>query len=204
MKVRRKSSPALASMEKYYVEGHASWDIGRPQPSITNLVASTSFGDPIVEVGCGTGEHCFLLAARGYAVTGVDMSPTAIVTANKKKTERGLDVTFVQANVLEWSSPRRFETVLDVGFFHCLGDDDVQRYLVRLAELLDIGGRIHLLCIRESPHDSGGWPYAYQRAELERIFASGWKIESIVGATDHNAFGPDGLDALLLNAERTG
>jgi cyclopropane fatty-acyl-phospholipid synthase-like methyltransferase len=204
MKVRRQSSPALASMEKYYVEGHASWDIGKPQPTIANLVASTRLGNPIVEVGCGTGEHCLLLAAKGYAVTGVDMSPTAILTANKKKSERNLDVTFVQANVLEWSPPRPFKTVLDVGFFHCLADHDVKRYLVGLTELLDIGGRLHLLCIRESPHDSAAWPYAYQRAELERIFASGWKVESIVDATDHNAFGPDGLDALLLNAERTG
>jgi SAM-dependent methyltransferase len=204
MKVRRKSSPALASMEKYYVEGHASWDIGKPQPSIADLVASTELANPIVEVGCGTGEHCFLLAAKGYAVTGVDMSPTAVSTANEKNKERNLDVTFVQANVLEWSPPRPFKTVLDVGFFHCLSDRDVKRYLVRLTELLEVGGRLHLLCLRESPHDSGGWPYAYQRAELERIFASGWKVESIVGATDHNAFGPDGLDALLLNAERTG
>jgi hypothetical protein len=79
-----------------------------------------------------------------------------------------------------------------------------KRYLVRLTELLEIGGRLHLLCIRESSHDSGGWPYGYERSELEKIFASSWKIESIVGATDDNAFGPDGLEALLLNAERTG
>jgi cyclopropane fatty-acyl-phospholipid synthase-like methyltransferase len=191
-------------MEKYYLEGHASWDIGKPQPSITKLVASTTFGDPIVELGCGTGEHCLLLAAKGYAVTGVDMSPTAILAANEKKRKRNLDITFVEANVLAWSSPQRFKTVFDVGFFHCLGAEDVKRYLARLTELLEIGGRLHLLCIRESPHDSGGWPYPHQRAELENIFASGWRIESIVGARDHNAFDPDGLDALLLNAERTG
>lgn len=38
----------------------------------------------ILDLGCGTGRHDFLLAEKGYAITGVDRSEEMLVMANKQ------------------------------------------------------------------------------------------------------------------------
>ena len=39
----------------------------------------------ILDLGCGTGKHDFSLMQKGYRVTGVDLSPAMIATANKSQ-----------------------------------------------------------------------------------------------------------------------
>lgn len=45
---------------------------------------------PLLDVGCGTGEHAYNLAKQGYSVTGLDISPSMIKEALKKKNKSPL------------------------------------------------------------------------------------------------------------------
>lgn len=49
-----------------------------------------ALGARLTEVGCGTGDYTFLLARRGFAMTGVDLSPTSIAAARGKAKVLGL------------------------------------------------------------------------------------------------------------------
>src|SRR6266545_8347446 len=49
----------------------------------------------VLDVGCGTGRHAIELAKRGYAVTGIDLSPSLLVRAREKAAQAGVSVTFV-------------------------------------------------------------------------------------------------------------
>ena len=42
----------------------------------------------ILDIGCGTGRHAIELAARGYAVVGVDLSMAQLARARAKAAER--------------------------------------------------------------------------------------------------------------------
>ena len=53
-----------ATFESFY-DGKAPWDIGKPQGMFA-AVADQVTG-PILDAGCGTGEHALFLAARGPA-----------------------------------------------------------------------------------------------------------------------------------------
>lgn len=46
-------------------------------------------GDPILELGCGTGRLLVPLAAAGHTVTGVDVSPALLAIAQAKLSEAG-------------------------------------------------------------------------------------------------------------------
>lgn len=53
---------------------------------------------PVLDVGCGTGGNALLLARRGFAVTGVDISDKMLKTARAKTAKEGLKVDFLQAD----------------------------------------------------------------------------------------------------------
>ncbi len=58
-------------------EGTPPWEIGRPQPAFAALAESGRLEGPLLDVGCGTGEHVLMAAALGLDATGIDIAPTA-------------------------------------------------------------------------------------------------------------------------------
>lgn len=56
--------------------------------------AEPAAGARILDVGTGRGRHARVLARRGYHVTGVDLSSTAVETAHLRADAEGLKVTF--------------------------------------------------------------------------------------------------------------
>jgi SAM-dependent methyltransferase len=170
------------SWDEAYTQGWAPWDIGRPQPVFVRLADAGEFTSPVLDSGCGTGEHALMLAQRGLQVLGVDVAPTAIGLAREKAAKRGLSVEFEVGNVLALDRlGRTFATVLDSGVFHTFDDPDRPRYVASLASVLEPGGVIHLLCFSE--HTPGDWgPRRVTQAELRQAFADGWLFERIDAA----------------------
>ena len=81
-----------AAFENLYA-GPAPWDIGKPQPAFV-AVADRVTG-PVLDAGCGTGEHALFLAARGLRVVGVDFVEEAIRRARARAADRGLLAEFL-------------------------------------------------------------------------------------------------------------
>jgi cyclopropane fatty-acyl-phospholipid synthase-like methyltransferase len=165
-----------ATFENFYA-GPAPWDIDKPQPrfvAITDRVTS-----PILDAGCGTGEHALFFAARGHRVTGIDFVEEAIRRAKRKAAERSLSVQFLVKDATELADwDERFATVIDCGLFHVFSDDDRQRYIDGLARVLQPGGLLFLMTFSDEEPGSDG-PRRVSRRELRDAFADGWKVESI-------------------------
>jgi SAM-dependent methyltransferase len=157
--------------------GPAPWDIGKPQG--TFVAAAYRITGPVLDAGCGTGEHALFLAARGHRVTGIDFVDEAIRRARAKAAERGLAVEFLvkDATALgDWGE--RFASAIDCGLFHCFSDDDRRRYVRGLAQVVEPGGRLFLMCFSdEEPGNEG--PRRVSRQELHDAFADGWEVESV-------------------------
>jgi SAM-dependent methyltransferase len=165
-----------AAFENLYA-GPAPWDIGRPQPQLV-AIADRVVG-PVLDAGCGTGEHALFLAARGHRVVAIDFVEEAIRRARAKAAERGLAVDFrvKDATALAgWGE--RFATVIDWGLFHVFSDDDRCRYVHGLAHVLQPGGRLFLTCFSDAEPGNDG-PRRVSRQELLDAFADGWEVESI-------------------------
>src|SRR5438552_1798637 len=99
------------------------WDIGRPQRPFVDAEAAGLVVDPVIDIGCGTGENALYLASRGHEVTGVDLVPRAVEAARAKAKDRGLAVRFDVADALDLGAPgKRYRTAIDSGVFHAFDD----------------------------------------------------------------------------------
>ena len=70
----------------------------------------------VLEYGCGTGPGACFLAARGFRVDAVDLSPTAITLARRFAAERGLSINFAVQDVCEAAgepAEKRYYLIVD-------------------------------------------------------------------------------------------
>jgi len=162
-----------------YREGAPPWDIGAPQPEIVRLEEEGKIVGEVLDLGCGTGENALHLASRGHRVVGIDGSPTAIDAARRKGAERGIEATFLVGDALELRRlRRRFETVIDCGLFHVFTDEERQRYVESLGEVLASGGVIHVLCFSDAEPPGFG-PRRVSEEELRGAFRGGFALTAI-------------------------
>jgi SAM-dependent methyltransferase len=165
-----------ATFEDLYA-APAPWDIGKPQGWFA-AIADRLTG-PVLDAGCGTGEHALFLASRGRRVVGIDFVEEAIRRARRKAAERGLAVQFLvkDATTLgDWGE--RFASAIDSGLFHCFSDDDRRRYVRGLAQVVEPHGRLFLACFSDEEPGTEG-PRRVSRPELYEAFADGWDVESV-------------------------
>jgi len=181
------------------------WDIGHPQPAFVRLADDGLLRGRVLDVGCGTGEHALLAAARGADAMGVDAAPLAIERARGKAAERGIKARFEVADALSLADlGLTFDTVIDSGLFHVFDDQDRARYVASLAAVLRDGGRCYLMCFSDrQPGDFG--PRRVSQDELRAAFGDGFRIVGIAPDTFeiNPGLGTLRAEAWLAAIERT-
>lgn len=178
------------------------WDIGRPQPAFEHLAQAGELVGTVLDVGCGTGEHALMAASLGHAAVGVDIAARAIELAKAKASHRGLQARFLVVDALRLVDiGEQFDTVLDCGLFHVLGDEDRRRYVRSLTAVVPSGGRFHMLCF--SDQQPGDWgPRRITQEEIRVAFSEDWVTDSIEPAVIDITFDSSGVLAWLLAATR--
>lgn len=94
-----------------------------------------------LDLGCGHGRNAARLAAAGFTVDAVDLSPTAIEWAR----ERNTDVRFLCGNAFTLDLGE-YDLVYDSGCFHHLPPHRRISYLALLDRCLKPGGHLGLAC----------------------------------------------------------
>lgn len=150
-----------------------AWEIGRPQPALLAVFDELALTGSVLDVGCGSGENALELARRGLEAWGLDATQAAIVKAEEKRSARGLSATFVLGDALDPSVlTRTFDTVLDCGLYHVLGDEERVSYRRAVDLRLRPGGRFLMLGL--ATNTSGRGPRGYSVDELRAAFSDGY------------------------------
>lgn len=98
-------------------------------------------GQRILDVACGGGRHSLAMARRGAVVTGIDLGPAAIATAQQRARKAGLPVTFVQGDVRQLAYEAAFDAVTFIfGCFTEMTRTHANEVLQRLSRSLCPGG----------------------------------------------------------------
>ena len=118
-------------------------------------------GDHVVDLACGSGRHAIALAARGYRVTGIDVSPAAVAYARRHAVG---DATFAVGDMADLPPDLAADVALCMGnAFGYLEHEDTVRFLADLRAdvlVLDYGfvaeSLLPGLTIDEEPMTIGG------------------------------------------------
>ncbi|HSQ93919.1 MAG TPA: class I SAM-dependent methyltransferase, partial [Methanoregula sp.] len=95
----------------------------------------------ILDLGCGPGLYCELLARRGNTVTGVDFSERSIEYARAGARKNNLNITYLRKNYLDLSFGNVFDLVVMIYCdFDVLVPVDRTRLLENVFRALKPGG----------------------------------------------------------------
>jgi SAM-dependent methyltransferase len=180
--------------------GPPPWNIGEPQPELAALHRAGRFRSDVLDAGCGHAEMSLALAADGYTVVGLDISPTAIATANKAAQLRGLaTASFAQADITSLTGyDGRFSTVLDSTLFHALPVGSRDGYLRSIQRAAAPGAQLFILVFAKGafPPDLETKPHEVEEAELREAVSRHWTVDDIRPAFIHaNALAMPGITA---------
>ena len=84
-------------------------------------------GPTALDLCCGMGRITAELARRGFAATGVDISPSLLDTARDDAAYENLDIEYIDADARSFKRPLFFDTAINLyvsfGYFENPGDD---------------------------------------------------------------------------------
>ncbi len=108
----------------------------------------------VVDIACGTGPHLLRLAARGYRMTGLDLSPENIEFLRERTRAAGFDADLVVGDMTNFQLGARVDAAI------CMQDS--QGHLLTNEHLLD-----HLRSVAQALRRGGVYVF-------DRYMASSW------------------------------
>jgi SAM-dependent methyltransferase len=134
------------------------------------------YGDPILELGCGTGRVLLNLARRGHRLTGVDNAPEMLSLLQAKlqlASNRHLaqPPELIESSMEAFRTPQAFRLALMPynTFMHLLSPEAQIAALTRIRQHLAPGGALAL----DMPNPGEAYAAQEQGLTLERTFADG-------------------------------
>ncbi|MFG2668939.1 methyltransferase domain-containing protein [Streptomyces sp. NPDC048387] len=103
-----------------------------------------------LDLGCGPGRNALHLAALGFEVDAVDLSPAALAWAGERAREAGAAIRFHRGDAFALAASGAlggpYDLVYDSGCFHHLPPHRRVSYLALLERVLAPGGHLGLTC----------------------------------------------------------
>lgn len=100
----------------------------------------------VLDVGCGPGRNALHLAAAGFTVDAIDLSPEAITWATDRAREARAGIRFHCGDVFNTDLDGPYDLIYDSGCFHHLPPHRRVSYLHLIDSALRPGGHLALTC----------------------------------------------------------
>jgi SAM-dependent methyltransferase len=180
------------------------WNVETPPQALVDLVESGRISPcKTIDLGCGAGNYAIYLATRGFDVTGVDASPTAVHIAEHNAQQKGVTCTFLVADILGdlHEVTDTFDFAYDWEVLHHIFPEQRKRYVENVHRLLNPRGKYLSVCFSEDDPQFGGAGkyretplgtvlYFSSEGELRDLFAPLFTILELRTIEVHAKFAP--------------
>src|SRR5258706_7499137 len=76
------------------------------------LEQAVNYGDPILELACGTGRVTIPIAKSGFDITGIDISSGMLNSAAVDAAEAGAKVNFIKGDIRSFELEKKFALII--------------------------------------------------------------------------------------------
>jgi protein-S-isoprenylcysteine O-methyltransferase Ste14/predicted nicotinamide N-methyase len=126
-------------------ERHRAGDFEGQGPNPTLVAGVTGLRPGIaLELAAGSGTNAVWLAVQGWRTTAVDWSPVGLANGKAKAEQVGVEVEWLERNLIEWSPPARTYSLVVIVYLH-LPPEERRLVYARAAAAVAPGG--HLLIV---------------------------------------------------------
>jgi len=135
------------------------WNMEEPPEALIELIESGKvLPCKAVDFGCGAGNYAIYLAGKGFDVTGIDISPTAIGIAEENARKKGIRCRFIAVDVLGDLKELKgtFDFAYDWELLHHVFPEQRKKYVENVHGKLRSKGRYLSLCFSEENPQFGG------------------------------------------------
>lgn len=178
-----------AYREEAGFDGPPPWNIGEPQPELAALIDAGKVTGEVLDAGCGYAELSLALAAQGYTVVGIELTPTAVAAAKKAAAERNLTTaTFAQDDITSFTGyDGRFDTIMDSTLFHSIPVEARDAYQQAVFRAAAPGATYYILVFAKGafPAEAEQKPNEVTEDELREAVGKYWAIDEIRPAFIH-------------------
>ncbi len=157
--------------EERYQQNSTRWERAQCNGALLHwLDAGFVQAGRILVPGCGRSHEPFLLAERGFCITGLDFAPSPIAHQNhRRQSHPNKDcLNFAQADILDWSPSQPFDAIYEQTCLCALHPDQWALYSAQLQRFLRPNGR--LLALFMQTGRSGGPPFHCPIEEMHELF----------------------------------
>ena len=100
------------------------------------------YGEPVLELACGTGRVTIPIAKKGISITGLDLLNTMLTEAKRKSKETGVEIEWIEADMTNFNLNKKFNLILMPGcaFNWFLDLKSVEKYLICVKRHLNPNG----------------------------------------------------------------
>ncbi len=152
------------------------WNIEDPPQALVELVEGGLVRPcKAIDLGCGAGNYAIYLAGKGFDVTGVDISPTAIKIAEENARQKGVRCRFLTADVLGGLEEiqETFDFAFDWELLHHIFPENRAKYVRNVYRNLSSKGSYLSVCFSEKdPQFGGSGKYRKTRLDTLLYFSS--------------------------------
>ena len=125
------------------------WDRGAASPQLARWLDDKTLTPCRIAVpGCGSGHEVVQLAARGFAVTGLDYAAAAITRTRSALATASVKAEVIEADVLAWNPPVLLDAVYEQTCVCALHPDHWVNYSLQLHAWLKPGGKLFALFVQ--------------------------------------------------------
>lgn len=163
--------------EELYRSGDTRWEKGEPAPGLVDFLESEKGLTPgkVLVPGCGMGHDVRAWAKAGFSVTGLDLAPSAVRSAQERTASAGLQAEIRLGDFLQLEPMAHFDWIFEHTLFCAINPERRDEYVRALLRWLKPDGQF--LAVHYMLRDMDGPPFGCTQQELVDRFLPHFELK---------------------------